>query len=244
VPRTSQLTNSKLANTRPVLYDLKVKNLFYSLNFRIFCLGLASGAVLLGSSAAIGYASFFGALFLNLAASALTIALTAISVDLIIKRTNLARTKAINQLASIACERIETLLLSGCASLYGYDFKNASTMTPELHAELDAFLGKRVKDPNAPIDLSRIKDFTVAIEEVNAQLDKMLQLYSFALNHEVLGTTVILRELTGKALDNIKTHEGDELKPMLRQAVRFFFEQYGQLKQFIEKSGGTDPTKV
>jgi hypothetical protein len=66
----------------------------------------------------------------------------------------------------------------------------------------------------------------------------MLRLYSFALDHEVLGTALILHELTGQAIENAALYKGKERVDKIRQVVPMLFDQYSALRGFLMKAGG------
>lgn len=208
-----------------------MNKIFNSLNFRIFCAGAGGGLVLLGLSAAVGYNTFGGALLLNLAASALTVALTAITVDLIIKRTNAARTKGVAQLAGLARERVEILLLWGCGRLYGFKVPGGvSAMDDDLRQKIDAYLAAHINDPHAQLTESEMTVFTDSLKEATEKLDAMAQLYAFALSPEVLNTALILRELIARTIEITATYTGEERIAKLRQGVPLVLDKYAQLR--------------
>lgn len=202
----------------------------------IFAGGVGVGVVLLSMSALVGYGSFFGALLMNLAASALTVALTAVTVDALIARSEQAKLKAVSEIAQVMCERIDGSLLFASACMFGYtlpDGVDANNLTPAQRNDIDEFLQHNLMHKNKP-DESFADGFMVVAQFTYDELDAMLRMCSVGLRSDTVNSATVLHELIRVLLAEYRMRP-KTVTPKIIEGIPLFQERFAKLKALVAR---------
>lgn len=200
----------------------------------ILIIGIILSAITLSLGRRFGIASVWGALLIDLAASSITIVLTALIIDYLGAREEASKisdaaTLAEEEIRSI-CARIEWQI----AQLFGLERNRAERLTISNHDEARTYLQKnykRVQSFIASLDFDNNKElrtdeaalsrYSDRLQRIQAQLEQTLVLYEYALSHDFRVRALELRQelqITERLLGFIEF--GDEVTDENESLIR------------------------
>ncbi len=171
----------------------------------IFCIGavLFSGSLLIAGES--GYDSVTGALFIDLAASAVTVILTTLIIDFLNVQEESARTKSAAGLAEdeikATCFRIKLRM----ARLLGFERqvsdRNSLRSREQAKEYLDAITHKvdsyladaDISDTSQPVDETMFKRYVERLQLAQTELEQTLILYENAMSYSLRERVLNLR---------------------------------------------------
>jgi hypothetical protein len=188
----------------------------------ILIIGMATFIVSLILAHAIDFKSLWGSLFIDLAASAVTIIFTALIIDYLGMKEQSIKTQNAAELAedeiNVTCAQIKWRL----ARLFGLKRDRSARANVSTREEAREYLNEVTSDVDTylmthdmasdktPLDESRFVRYTEGLETAQNELEQMLLLYEYALSYTLRERILALRrelQVASRILGFIDTTE-------------------------------------
>lgn len=188
----------------------------------IFVAGITMFVITLLLAYGIGFSSLAGDLFIDLAASSVTIILTALIIDYLNLREQKDKTKNANNLAKDEIRSICTRIEFSLARLYGIEIdrsarksisskETAKQYLEELTNQVKSYLSRKdlFKDKSA-LATDIIDDYSERLQRSQTDLEQTLLLYEYALSYKLKESVLALRnelQISERLLNFVDTKE-------------------------------------
>ena len=189
----------------------------------IFIVGIVSFAIFLIVSHLVGYSSLWGTLFIDLAASALTIIFTALIIDYLSLKEQHSKTQNVAGLAEdeikATCFRLKWRL----ARLFGLERRNsrrdnisnwqeAKEYLDEVTNEVDEYLSQYdFVDDKPAVEEKYFVSYIERLQAAQTELEQTLILYEYAMSYSLRERVLALRnelQVSERLLGFIDLSEG------------------------------------